>query len=230
MSLLNSTATLGPCSDASLTLKSTSGSVGGSGSFTPLAEERTLRSPMPVTAHCALVLLPCVVAVCCRCVWFWHVFRDALPFFFFRSHVWFWLSSSYNVFFSFFNVFFFVCFVLLCQPPAYSSLKCPKLWFFKKDFIYLFMRETDREARRDMGRGRSRLHAGSLMWDLIPELWDHALSRKQTLNHWATQASQIAYLEMCLTTKCDHQHIETSPRARGERAHLFPCFQVQTSH
>ena len=53
------------------------------------------------------------------------------------------------------------------------------LYFFKKDFIYLFMRnththtqretETEKERDRDTGRGRSRLHAGSPMWDLIPK-------------------------------------------------------------
>ena len=29
------------------------------------------------------------------------------------------------------------------------------------------MRDTQREKDRDTGRGRSRLHAGSLMWDSI---------------------------------------------------------------
>ena len=51
------------------------------------------------------------------------------------------------------------------------------LLFFKKDFIYIFMRDTER------GRGRSRLPTGSLMWDLIPGPWDHALSRRQMLSH-----------------------------------------------
>ena len=46
-------------------------------------------------------------------------------------------------------------------------------YLFFKDFIYLFMRE--RERGRDTGRGRSRLHAGSLMWDLILGIQDHAL-------------------------------------------------------
>ncbi|CAD7684600.1 unnamed protein product [Nyctereutes procyonoides] len=32
-------------------------------------------------------------------------------------------------------------------------------------------------------RERSRLHAGSQMWDSILGLWDHALSQRQTLNH-----------------------------------------------
>ena len=55
------------------------------------------------------------------------------------------------------------------------------------------MRYTEREAR-DTGRGRSRLPAGNLMWDSIPERWDHALSRRQMLNHWATQASHQIFI------------------------------------
>ena len=49
------------------------------------------------------------------------------------------------------------------------------------------MRDTESGAGRDTGRGRSRLHAGSLMWDSIPGLQDHVLSWRQALNHWATQ-------------------------------------------
>ena len=60
---------------------------------------------------------------------------------------------------------------------------------FFKDFIYLFMRE--RERGRDIGRGRSRLHAVSLTWDLILGLQDHALGWRQALNRWATQESPI---------------------------------------
>ena len=66
--------------------------------------------------------------------------------------------------------------------------------FFKKDFIYLFMKDRERERGRDIGRGRSRLHAGSPMWDSILGLQDHALGQRQPLNHWATQASlQLAF-------------------------------------
>ena len=39
------------------------------------------------------------------------------------------------------------------------------------------------ERDRDTGRGRSRLHARSRMWDSIAGLWDHALSQRQVLNH-----------------------------------------------
>ena len=50
------------------------------------------------------------------------------------------------------------------------------LILFFKDFIYLFMRDTERERDRDTGRGRNRLHAGSRTGDLIPCLQDHALA------------------------------------------------------
>ena len=43
------------------------------------------------------------------------------------------------------------------------------------------MRDTQRG--RDTGRGRSRLPAGSPMWDLIPGLQDHTLSQRQMLNY-----------------------------------------------
>ena len=48
----------------------------------------------------------------------------------------------------------------------------------KKDFTYLFMRDTERG--RDTGRGRSRLPAGSLMRDSIPRPQDHDLSQRQS--------------------------------------------------
>ena len=41
------------------------------------------------------------------------------------------------------------------------------------------MRGTDRKKGRDTGRGRSRLHAGSLTQDSISGLQDHALDQRQ---------------------------------------------------
>ena len=41
--------------------------------------------------------------------------------------------------------------------------------------FYLFIHERVTERGRDIGRGRSRLHAGSPMWDLILEHQDHTL-------------------------------------------------------
>ena len=54
--------------------------------------------------------------------------------------------------------------------------------FFSFLRFYLFIHGRHRERGRDTGRGRSRLHAGSLTWDSIPGLQDHTLGRRQTLN------------------------------------------------
>ena len=61
---------------------------------------------------------------------------------------------------------------------------------FKKYFIYLFMRDAERGKGKHTDRGRSRLHAGSLMWDSIPGLWDHILGWRQALNRGTTQGPQ----------------------------------------
>ena len=76
------------------------------------------------------------------------------------------------------------------------SLFCFVSFFFFKDFIYLFMRDTERG--RDSGRGRSP------MWDLIPGPRDHTVSWRQMLNHWATQVSrQGAFVKpRCLVPEC----------------------------
>ena len=64
------------------------------------------------------------------------------------------------------------------------SINKEKLFYFIfKDFIYLFMRDTERERSRDTGRGRSRLHVGSPMWDSIPGPQDHTLGLREMLNH-----------------------------------------------
>ena len=67
--------------------------------------------------------------------------------------------------------------------------------FLKILFIYSW--ETQRERGRDTGRGRSRLHAGSPMWDWIPGLQDLSL--------WATQGSRQGILQTkqreCWNTK-----------------------------
>ena len=47
--------------------------------------------------------------------------------------------------------------------------------FYLKKIFYLFIHKRHRERGRDTGRGRSRLHAGSLIWDSIPSLQDQAL-------------------------------------------------------
>ena len=54
--------------------------------------------------------------------------------------------------------------------------------FFFNLFIHERHREREREKGRDTGRGRSRLHAGSLMWYLILDPQDHALGPKAAPN------------------------------------------------
>ena len=86
-----------------------------------------------------------------------------------------------------------ICFLLELSDLGFGM--CPSCWapshvhvtgedsFLKKiySFIHSFILERQRERGRDTGR-RSRLHAGSLMWDLIPGPQDNSLSRRQTLN------------------------------------------------
>ena len=55
--------------------------------------------------------------------------------------------------------------------------------------FYVLIHERPRERGRDTGRGRSRLHAGSLTRDSIPGLQDRAPGQRQALNHCATQGS-----------------------------------------
>ena len=58
----------------------------------------------------------------------------------------------------------------------------PLLQGFLKKYLFTYEtqreRERERERGRDTGRGRSRLHAGSSMWDSILGLQDHALGQR----------------------------------------------------
>ena len=52
----------------------------------------------------------------------------------------------------------------VCSPQEARRIPLQRYVIFKKIYIYLFMRDTQREAEgRDTGRGRSRLFAGRLM-------------------------------------------------------------------
>ena len=62
---------------------------------------------------------------------------------------------------------------------------------FFKGFFNLFMRDTQREGQRHRQR-ENRLYAGSPKGSSIPGPQDHALSQKQMLNRWATQASILS--------------------------------------
>ena len=56
----------------------------------------------------------------------------------------------------------------------------PELAIFLKDFIYLFMTDTQRQRHRQ--REKQAPHKEPYV-GLDPGSWDHALSRRQTLNH-----------------------------------------------
>ena len=73
--------------------------------------------------------------------------------------------------------------------PLDSTTRLRRRLFFLK-ILFIYSWETYTYRGRDIGRRRSSLLGGSLMWDLIPGSWDHTLSWRQMLNHWATQASQ----------------------------------------
>ena len=63
---------------------------------------------------------------------------------------------------------------------VYNSKLCSLSFFFSffLNFVYLFMGDRG----RDTGKGRSRLHAGSPMWDSILGPQDHTLGQRQELN------------------------------------------------
>ena len=55
---------------------------------------------------------------------------------------------------------------------------CPFTFFiFFKGFIFLFRRDTERD--RDIGRGRSSLPVGSLIWDSISGPWDQPWAKSR---------------------------------------------------
>ena len=60
------------------------------------------------------------------------------------------------------------------------SYSHPLAFTFFFNFIYLFMRDTQREAETQ-AEGEA-VSMQSLMWDLIPRLWDHTLSQRQMPN------------------------------------------------
>ena len=98
---------------------------------------------------------------------------------------------------------------LLSMRPDLLFYDTEVLFFFLR--FYLFIHERHQERGRDTGRGRSRLHAGSPMWDSIPELRNLALSQRQMINRWTTQVSQYCrflYIYfVVLSTSCNYLNL-----------------------
>ena len=69
-------------------------------------------------------------------------------------------------------------FLLLSLPPPLLKI------------LFIYSWKTQREKGKDIGRGRSRLQAGSLMWESIPRTGIMPKADTQLLSH---QASQIFF-------------------------------------
>ena len=95
--------------------------------------------------------------------------------------------------------------------------------FFFKDF-FLFVRERHKEGGRDIGRGGSRLPAGSLMQDSIPGSWEHALGQRQAPNRLATQASLATWIFKNCSIKmfCTFQSFWVSVEVAQLNLNSFP--------
>ena len=110
---------------------------------------------------------------------------------------------------------------------------------FFKNIIYLFIRDRERERQRDRaererGRDTGRRRSSSWrspLWDLIPRLRDHTLSQRQTLNCWATQASQgegfskemtlFLLLTMFSDQQCQTAYLCTTRRPTTQSIYYF---------
>ena len=102
--------------------------------------------------------------------------------------------------------------VLFYNNKKWLSTICWEFSFYFNVSLIFFLWETT-ERGRDVGRGRSRCPVGSLMLDSIPGSWDHDLSRRQMLNHWATQISQSLSFSIF---RCHHHfyHREGIPHCK----------------
>ena len=66
---------------------------------------------------------------------------------------------------------------IISRLQKLNIVKTSVYFIKKKKGLYLFMRETEKEAETQ-AEGESRLPEESRMWDLIPEPQDHALNER----------------------------------------------------
>ena len=80
------------------------------------------------------------------------------------------------------------------------------LFFFFKIYLFMIDIEREREGQKHRQREKQALHREPHV-GLIPEPWNHALSLRHTLNHWATEVSvflisyfdDVLHLIFCLS-------------------------------
>ena len=86
----------------------------------------------------------------------------------------------------------------VCCVSVWSNILATSVFICQIFFLRfcLFIHENTERESRDTGRGRSRLHGGSPMWNSILGLQNHALDWRQVLNRWATQRTPICQIFM----------------------------------
>ena len=77
---------------------------------------------------------------------------------------------------------------------------CLSYTFLFKDFIYLFMKDTERERESETQSEKQAPHKEPDV-RLDPGSWDHTLSQRQALSCWATQGS-LSYAFLYLPSFC----------------------------
>ena len=55
-------------------------------------------------------------------------------------------------------------------------------YFFTRFYLFIWESVGERERKKEQGEGQREKQEQSWSWDLIPGLWGHDLSRRQTLN------------------------------------------------
>ena len=76
-------------------------------------------------------------------------------------------------------------------------------FFFFNFYLFMIVTERERERQRHRQREKQAPCTGSLMWDSIPGLQDHALGQRQAPNRCATQGSHL--LGFLCTISCHLQ-------------------------
>ena len=64
----------------------------------------------------------------------------------------------------------------------------------------MIVTERERERQRHRQREKQAPCTGSLMWDSIPGLQDHALGQRQAPNHCTTQGSPVLNLKIIIAS------------------------------
>ena len=101
----------------------------------------------------------------------------------------------------------------------------PQYLFLKNFYLFMIVTERERERGRDIGRGRSRLPAGSLMWDSIPGPPGSRSEPKadaQSLSHPGIPDIYFQFSNIEYNTQCSSQVLSLG--IPGWRSGLAPAF------